>query len=244
MKSPRLIFLIICLLPFAVGAQTYSINTSNGQTITTCTGTFLDSGGATGQYSNNENYTVTFCAPTGAINNHIRIFFENAVDIGAPDAICFYDGNSTGAPLLGCYNSDNPLAESGTIEASAANASGCLTIVFTSDASATGGGWSGTISCVRGCQTILSVLNSTNPPRDANGYVNICPGETVLFSGSGAYPQNNIYYNQSDATTSFEWNFGDDVNNQGFWLKCLTQVQHAGGVLCRTYFDRPKWLQK
>ncbi|HNV95855.1 MAG TPA: hypothetical protein PKG63_05225, partial [Bacteroidales bacterium] len=51
-------------------AQTYTINT--GGTISTCSGTFYDSGGGSGTYQNNENYTMTFCSNNGG---NIRVAF-------------------------------------------------------------------------------------------------------------------------------------------------------------------------
>ena len=44
-------------------SQTYEIDAFDGQTVITCSGTFTDSNpSSTGNYGDNENYTVTFCS--------------------------------------------------------------------------------------------------------------------------------------------------------------------------------------
>ncbi|MFN5224283.1 MAG: hypothetical protein ACK5DJ_08865, partial [Bacteroidota bacterium] len=44
-----------------VSAQTYNISTGS---ITACSGTFYDSGGAAGDYGNNQSFTQTICSST------------------------------------------------------------------------------------------------------------------------------------------------------------------------------------
>ncbi|HZK07339.1 MAG TPA: M14 family zinc carboxypeptidase [Bacteroidales bacterium] len=114
------------------------------QTITTCTGLFYDSGGSSGNYGNNEDYTMTF-KPETAGSNIIVDFLEFSVE---PNSSCSYDwlkiynGISSSAPLIGTYcGTTSP----GTIEAS--NAEGALTFVFHSDYSVNKPGWKAVISC-------------------------------------------------------------------------------------------------
>jgi gliding motility-associated-like protein len=198
-----LIFFIY--LPSILGAQNYLMN---GNPISDCTGTFYDPGGPAGNYSNNQNLVTTICAD-GTAGTHIRLNFSG-VSLGAGDILCFYDGPTAASPLLSCA-ADYPAGEPFVVQATAANPSGCITVTFQSDASGTGSGWAAAISCVKSCQTILADLVSTNPamiPADT-GWIDICPGERVFFTGSGTYPQNDFAYHQSDLSTTFEWNFGD-----------------------------------
>ena len=71
--------MLLLILPFGIDAysQSYLINAANnGQTITTCTGTFYDSGGGGlgSDYKNNENYTLTFCSGNG---NSVKFDFSS-----------------------------------------------------------------------------------------------------------------------------------------------------------------------
>jgi len=195
----------ILLLPGLLPAQNYLMN---GSPITTCSGTFYDSGGALSNYGNNQNFNTTICSD-GSGGTHVRLSFSGA-DLTAGDVLCFYDGPTAAAPLLSCA-SDYPAGQPFVVQATATNPSGCITVTFQSDGSGTGVGWTAAISCVASCQTVLADLVSTNPmivPADT-GWIDICPGERVFFNGAGIYPQNNFAYPQSDFTTTFEWNFGD-----------------------------------
>jgi gliding motility-associated-like protein len=199
--------LLLCLAFFArpLASQNYVMN---GSPITDCSGTFYDPGGPNGNYGNNQSLLTTICSD-GSGGTHIRLTFSGA-DLAAGDEICFYDGNNINAPLLAC-SSDYPPGQPFVVQATAANPSGCLTVEFNSDGSGTASGWSAVIECVASCQTVLADLVSTNPaavPADT-GWIDICPNERVFFNSVGAYPQNGLAYQQSDLTTTFEWNFGD-----------------------------------
>ncbi|TXB62191.1 proprotein convertase P-domain-containing protein [Phaeodactylibacter luteus] len=181
--------------------------------ITACDGVFLDSGGNNGTYSANEDLEVTIC-PSGAGEN-VQLTFAN-INVQPGDVLCFYDGEDTAAPQLSC--SDQLTYGNGIIiQATAANPSGCVTITFQSDGAGEDTGWSAGINCIQDCQLIYSDLASTDPliePADT-GYIDICPGDRVTLSGMGVYPQNDLFYNQSDQTSTFEWNFGDGTTAVG-----------------------------
>lgn len=54
----------------------------------------------------------------------------------------------------------------------------------------------------------------TSPTPDTN-YIAICPGSEVNFSADAIYPENDFIYHQSDATTTFDWYFGDGSTATG-----------------------------
>lgn len=118
--------LVLCLGIMYGYSQNY--NMTNGTTITTCSGTFYDSGGPTGNYGNAESMVYTICPPSNT--NSIQIAFtemnlENNVDI-----LYVYDGDQIGAPLLYTFTgTDIPTV----FQATGNNPSGCLTFRFTSD---------------------------------------------------------------------------------------------------------------
>ncbi len=202
---------IIVLLSLSCGLFSQTVNISTGGTFIQCSGNVTDSDAAGGNYGANENHTVTICSD-GTGNTITLDFSAGAFDVDGSDQLFIYDGNSAGAPLIGTYNNGNvPVAISSTTS----NTSGCLTLVFVSDASVEGTGWDAPVICGTVCQPILPQI-TTDPPLVSYGpdsnYTNICPGDSVTFFGTGTYPDNGVNpvnYAQSDATSTFDWNFGE-----------------------------------
>ena len=128
-----------------------SYNMSN-TTVTTCDALFYDSGGPTGNYSNNQNYTMTFYPSSeGAkvsvnfssfnIQNASNNYWGGGQTIN--DYLNIYDGDSISATQIGQYYGTN---SPGTITAT--NETGALTFVFHSNNSTNASGWVATVSCI------------------------------------------------------------------------------------------------
>ena len=93
------ILLVWMFIFFAISSygQTYLI--SSGGTINTCSGTLYDSGGPTGNYSNNENYTITICSNMpGAILS--LEFTQFTFESPTWDHLSIFDGPNTSATEL------------------------------------------------------------------------------------------------------------------------------------------------
>jgi hypothetical protein len=137
-----LILILFAMVTLESYSQTYLI--SQGGTVTTCSGTFYDSGGATGNYSNDEDFTMTFKpATSGAKLQFVFSAFnvESHANCGK-DYLRIYNGENTSAPVIGTYcGTTSP----GTVTAT--NATGALTFVFSSNRSAVYSGWAAAISC-------------------------------------------------------------------------------------------------
>ncbi len=121
-------------------------NMQNGS-FTVCSGNFYDSGGADADYSNNEDYVMTFFPDT---SNAKLIADFTAFDV-EPEYSCNYDylkiynGSSTNATPIGTYcGTDSP----GKITAT--NSEGALTFKFHSDGMVTHSGWKAVLSCDTG----------------------------------------------------------------------------------------------
>lgn len=126
-----------------------------------CGDVIYDTGGPSGNYDDNEDYTVTICPETADQSGgprRVAITFDE-FDVEANfDGITIYDGEDTSAPVLTSPGSGTDLwswsrAENtggGDLESVTVfttNASGCITLRFTSDGSVTAPGFKATISC-------------------------------------------------------------------------------------------------
>ena len=122
--------------------QSYSM--TNGQIITACSGTFYDSGGPNGHYSNNLDDTMTIVS--GSSDSCLMVAFTSFVlenySYTPYDYLRIYDGYSTASPLIGTYSGTS---SPGVITST----SGALTFVFHSDFSVNNQGWAATINCTK-----------------------------------------------------------------------------------------------
>lgn len=224
-KLSLLILPLLMIIPRAgyLYAQTYQfgVNFTNNATLSTCSGTFYDSGGPYQAYNNNENYVVTFSS-SSATNTHIKIYFNN-FNVHNTDTLFIYDGPNTTAPLISSgpaglpwFNNSNTLTLF-QVEANITNTSGAITFRFKSNSASADAGWDATISCSTPCQQVMADLDTlvmSPKPNDSN-YVDVCFGSPVIFSGRGIYPQNGFSYQQHDSTSLFIWNFGDGIIDTG-----------------------------
>lgn len=203
-------------------AQDYRIDAF--RTITACEGNFFDSGGATGPYAANQNFTTTICSD-GSVGSHIKLLFTQ-VDIFRNDQLCIFDGVNTSAPLLACAEDFSIDAVSDvisvtptepvSIQASAENLTGCVTVSFNSDATGQRDGWLAEISCIPACQKIEARLTTSDPmvqPLDT-GWIDACPGQRIFLSAQGNFPQEGLFYNHRDSA-QYIWDFGDGTVKYG-----------------------------
>ncbi|MEN2993230.1 MAG: CUB domain-containing protein, partial [Bacteroidia bacterium] len=125
-------------IPGCTYIMTQNPQTVNLQAAGCCGGAnFYDSGGPNGNYSNNENRTITFVAPPGQRVYVVFLSFNTEANF---DFLRAYDGPNTGSPLIGTY--------SGTTLPPTINSTGnSLTFNFTSDGSVVGSGWSAMVFC-------------------------------------------------------------------------------------------------
>ncbi|MBU0764340.1 MAG: PKD domain-containing protein, partial [Bacteroidetes bacterium] len=204
MKRGASILLLFFLLQ-NIYSQSYEMDAYNGQTVSTCSGTFYDSGGNSGQYGLSENYQVTFCSSQSGsqIQFQFSVFsVENGFEIFSA-----YEGTGTGGTLLGTWTGTQ--AQGVTVSSIS---SGCVTFTFTSDGIVTDVGWVAAISCTFPCQSFNADIAGVSVPYSSGDTIDVCQGQSITFSAAGTYPNNGTTYTQSDATTSFCWDFGDGTS--------------------------------
>ena len=122
---------------------TYEIDVYDGDTITTCGGTFTDSNpSTTGNYGNNEDYTVTFCSGSGSpmsfdFNNS---GFFDALATG--DTLYMYD--EVGDLIMQIDGTDDPSFSQFELS----TVSQCVTFRFVSNGSTNDDGWAAVVECI------------------------------------------------------------------------------------------------
>lgn len=127
-------------------AQIYRMNDVNGKTLNICKGQFTSSkftnpndgiNNLSDGYSNNENYTVTFCSGDPTRKIRANFFYVN---LAAGDVLSVYDGpTATGVAktYTGGFKFPGNVTSTGT----------CLTFKFVSNGSGIGGGWDVFLGC-------------------------------------------------------------------------------------------------
>jgi PKD repeat protein len=160
----------------------------NNLPVTTCYGNFYDSGGAAGNYPDNQDFTKVFSPPVQGYKMSVTFnSFDTEQDF---DLLYIFDGPDIYSPqVMGSPFSGTQSI--GTITASSWNWSGALTFRFASDAGLNFGGWNASISV-----PVTEVYTNLYPNP-------ACPNSTVNLGASG--PANNY---------SFLWDFGD--GNSGY----------------------------
>ncbi|MBN2778849.1 MAG: hypothetical protein JXR36_14515 [Bacteroidales bacterium] len=163
----------------------HNIDAVDGTTLTGCNYTIYDSGGSTGDYANNELYTVTICSGTA---DYIGVSFADFYTESIDD-LNIYDGVGTGGTLIASLSGS-------TIPSDITTTSTCITIEFDSDGSIVYDGFELITSCI--CNpantTITQTCAGDNSYYDLSivisamveaATVNIVVGGTTEYSGVG-----------------------------------------------------------
>lgn len=144
-----------------------------------CSGVLYDSGGEFGDYLPNEDHTFVICPDqqseciTFTLEYYDLEPTLDPFDSGDGDQLYFYDGDSPDSPLLAALDGDGFAAQNiaggGGICFTVQAKSGCLTVVFESDASIQQAGWKGNWQCSSDpCMPMeVLVVDTTNITSDS-----------------------------------------------------------------------------
>lgn len=165
-------------------------------TVTTCSGTFYDSGGEDGDYSDNEDYIMTFLpvSPDAKISLDFIDFDVEWQSNCNYDWLRIFDGPSTSAAQIGEYCGTN---SPGAVVAT--NAEGALTVQFHSDGGVTGAGWTALISCEGLVLPPVADFLADN--------IEINVGETISFTDLSTNDPDSwewVFESGSPGTSSFQ----------------------------------------
>jgi len=202
------ILFLLAFMPFAMQAQETSVAAGS---FTGCGGFLVDSGLSAADYGANENHTITICAeaPEEVINLYFNLF-----SLGAGDELSIYDGPDTGSPLIGTYTGFELQAQD--VYNSVDNTSGCLTVVFTSDATEMGN-FVAEMSCGYPCERPYAVVETSEIEP-----IRICPGEEVTFDSSPSTVAEGF------ELISWDWDFGDGNINDTDGAETSHSYEFAG----------------
>jgi hypothetical protein len=189
--------------------QTISVGEAyliSNQTINVCGGGFYDSGGSDSHYSNNEDYTITFCSDN---DERLRFYFSQ-MSIAAGDTLWAYNGSDTDAELIAMYiqNSNRDYIWS---------SGECLTFKFKSDDSGTANGWEAEFWCMENPVLENEITDMST------GFRTVCSGRFRDPGGSGNYPLGiervQTFKSEDGGRLRLDFNLFDlNGNNGGHWL--------------------------
>lgn len=204
-KTFLTLFLILLLGGNISAHVTFPIVIHDGQTIETCTGSFVHSIGLPGaSYGPNESYNITFCS-NDLSNPYLKLHFD-AFQLGNNDTLYIYDGPDANAKLIVAATNLDLAGQSVMSSAS------CLHIHFVSsdfdpndpDELVDRTGWQASISCFTICDFFVAEINAPD------GLMH-CP-ETVgelSFTATATYLDESFIYNP--ANFEFTWQILDDT---------------------------------
>lgn len=178
-------------------AQTiYPITVGN---IVACSGGFGTSNAATGGlYENGQDQVATICPDQAGQAIFLTfVAFDLSEEGAAPlDQMVIHDGPDVSAPVLGTYTGNDLQGQ--IIAATPDNASGCLTVHFTSNAVGVGL-FSAVIRCGTPCWPPVpnAVITGESLP------AKVCLGETVSFDASLSQPH------PGRTIVDYEWDMRD-----------------------------------
>lgn len=165
----------------ATGCETWAFTTGvtfntilmHTGSVATCNGIFMDSGGATSNYVDNEIYTLTI--NPGQEGANVKVTFTSFETESGYDYLYIYNGPTVSSPQI----AGSPFH--GTASPSSITATnGSLTFKFTSDGSQTRAGWLANVTCVGGTSTEISNLSQTQLfPNPFTSNISITSASTV-----------------------------------------------------------------
>lgn len=164
--------------PSDVSLPSSGVNATTLSIPPVCGGIFTDPAGATSNYANNTDYTVTICPSNPG--EMVTVTFTEFNTEANWDGLYVYNGNSTSSPQIASTNGSGnvPGGVAGsywgtTIPGPFTSSSpdGCLTFRFRSDTSVTATGWVANVTCNAAPDRLLLIafvdLNNNNI-KDAN----------------------------------------------------------------------------
>jgi hypothetical protein len=186
-RSLLLTAVVACVFSSHAVAQTYTMPTAPAGAAayaTTCSGTFVDNGGAGGNYTAGQDASYTFYPSVAG--QYTTITFNSFQTQPTSDYLAIYDGPS--GPLIGTYSGAPGVF---TVTASASNSTGGLTCRFHSNGSNQQAGWSATIACT-GTAGAAPAFTPNAQDCQQGGGTTICDNSNLSANSGGTGNINDL----------------------------------------------------
>ena len=204
-KTPQILTFLLaflwCISSFSQN-EVLPSNITWGSQTGSCADRLVDTGGSTGDYSNNESFLYTVCAEDEFLELNLEMVEFN---LAAGDTLRLYTVQGA------LYNPGGTLNLIGTYTGNSIdwsnlklNPGQCLTLDFTSDSNGVSSGWVFNHFCTvpNSCQDITAQFDSSIPSPNADNIIRVCTGEDITLNGSGQFSDNG-------SGASYEWDLGD-----------------------------------
>ena len=228
MKDMKHIGIIIALLfatlPTYLCAQQDTVLLNCDTTLNSCDLILYDSGGETGNYANNTNYTITICN-----DGHYRM----AIDIisfytpSSTDYLKIYIGEQEIASLTGRINNRQYVLDSS-----------CVTFNFVSDSSVNRDGFKIHVYCKYYCQEYSqNILYDDMSDEDGSLPVYVICNSSSIVSNP-IFDNNNVQYEQTVENTFFQWDvISENREASGLGLNTLDSLSSGMYLVSLTMVD-------
>lgn len=173
----------------------------NNTPVTITTGRFYDTGGPTGNYGINQNFTKTFYPfnPT----HKLKVTFEEFETYTSSHRLSIYNGPTTSSPLVGTYDYNDPIPV-----ITSTHKTGALTFVWTSP----GSSWNQTTDFGWDAYFVSEGADNTTVTYTTTG----TSGEyDYEFSTNGGLTWNTILSGVTSNSSSFSWPVPNTPTTQG-----------------------------
>jgi hypothetical protein len=195
-------------------------------------GRFYDSGGNNGEYSDNEDYTITFYPKEeGKVLsfNFEKVFIEGDLPNDLYDKLYIYNGTTTSSPQF----EKSPVSSSLGVELgriTATNPMGAITFRFTSDYSVTMAGWSAEISNQDPVYPVIFEVSNSKNEKVGGATITVVEAQVSAAtsdSGKAIFELKNGSYHFKVESPNYN-DFTSDFVVEGKELKLLINMTLVG----------------
>lgn len=208
-------------------------------TVFTCDADFYDLGGSSGNYSDNEDYIITYCSDNYSCIRAIVDYYEIEQDF---DYLYIYDGTDVSGNLLQVFTGSSTNTDvTATLDDNGTafyGLSGCLTFEFYSDGATNDLGWHFDIDCPTNCLPPICTGNDTasdnceshTPICNLNGYCGNTSSNYTADHTELDYDNTGIFCGTIDNNSWLSFVADSTVALIDVWVRNCTGIPPLGRI--------------